>query len=303
MKEIGEGGFGTVFHMIWNRPNNKKVDVAAKRLFKVDKHELNVLSTLSHPNIVRLIGVVSEPIHFMLVLELCEGGSLRSHLSRNSTEPLHRDLLRYWPQQAAKAIEYLQDMGVIHKDVKSDNYLIACNNILKLADFGLAKLSDKTLNQATERGTAAYMAPELFTEGSLSPKFDIFAYGVVLWEIVTRQIPWKGKGYHVIVFGVCHNGERLSIPEDCPEDLAYLMRQCWQTDRRKRPSIKKILSVLEKRHLPCTPTPQIFMGKLFACLLHLLTSKVLLLSKLIFNPTRANQADVDNGEFILQTNH
>ncbi|XP_072033887.1 uncharacterized protein [Amphiura filiformis] len=248
IKEIGDGGFGTVFHMIWKKDGKADLDVAAKRLYKVDEHELDMLSMLDHPNIVKLIGVVPERVHFMLILELCEGGSLRNYLS-NHRDDLPFELQRSWAEQAARAIEYLQHKGVIHKDIKSDNYLIANGNVLKLTDFGLARLGDKTTNHATERGTAAYMAPEVFTEGILSPKLDIFAYGVVLWEIVTKQIPFAGQPRGNILYQVCQYQKRLPIPEDCPGEFASLMRQCWLEDRFKRPTITNILEVLKRRSI------------------------------------------------------
>ncbi len=231
--------------MEWKKNDKAHQDVAAKRLYKVDDHELEVLSKLEHPNIVQLIGVVPEPVDFMLILELCEGGSLRSFLT-NYTDDLPYDLQRSWAQQAARAIEYLQDMDVIHKDIKSDNFVIASGNVLKLTDFGLAKLTDKTMNDVSERGTAAYMAPEVFTEGILSVHHDIFAYGVVVWEIVTKKIPFEGCARNHIVFQVCQHHKRLPIPEDCPGVFASIMRQCWLRDRYKRPCIKKILEILAK---------------------------------------------------------
>ena len=258
VKKLGKGAFGVVSHMRWKKDSKTEVDVAAKQLIDFDgdelealRHELDFLSTLEHPNIVRLLGIVPEMINYTLILELCNGGSLRRYLS-DQREPLPLNLQRHWAVQAAKAIEYLQDMGVIHKDVKSDNYLISSNGTLKLADFGLSKWTERTLNDATHRGTIAYMAPEIFTDNILSMKFDIFAYGVVVWEIVTRQIPFDGQKPPHIMFTVC-KGKRLPIPEDCPEDLAYLMRHCWLENRHQRLNIHDILSVLAgQRQLPGT---------------------------------------------------
>lgn len=209
VKKIGEGGYGTVYHMIWKRDgdhgNNGKDDedvihVAAKKQYKVDHSELEVLSKLKHVNIVGLIGVIPEEIDFMLILELCKSGSLRNHLDRCGQEPLPKELFCRWSKDAARAIQYLQDMKVVHKDVKSDNYLVSGSDhpdgegtVLKLADFGLAKTIEKTVSGATQRGSWAYMAPELLIDCTLSPtKLDIYAYGVVLWEMLTGKIPYDG---------------------------------------------------------------------------------------------------------------
>ena len=190
---------------------------------KWEKNELEVLSRLSHPNIVCLIGVVPEELDFMLILELCEGGSLRSYLDQNEKRPLSEELFKSWSKQAAKAIQYLNHMKIVHKDIKCDNYLITKDKILKLADFGLAKEIEQTLSNATQTGTWPYMAPELLKDSTLSPKLDIYAYAVVLWEMLTGKVPYEGMQYHELIWHVCHHNKRLDIPPDCPEHLAELM--------------------------------------------------------------------------------
>ncbi|XP_072041967.1 ATP-dependent RNA helicase DHX58-like [Amphiura filiformis] len=247
--KLGQGGFGTVYHRKW-----KGQDVAIKR-FNPDQDdqkeyetELGVLCGLSHPNIVKLIGVVarsSEDEAFTLILELCNGGSLKSYL-RKSTEKLPPDQFTAWATQAAQAIEYLHKQGIIHKDVKSDNYLIADENVLKLADFGTSKYADRTMDNATKSGTPAYMPPEIHSDDLLSPKFDFFSYGVVLWEILTRGTPYEGMEPQFITYNVTQKNLRPTIPSDCPEDLEKLMKRCWEEDRYKRPTIDEILSVVRR---------------------------------------------------------
>ena len=114
--------------------------------------------------IVKLIGVVPERVNYMLILELCDGGSLRRGFLSSHKGDLPFEIQRSWAEQAARAIEYLQENNVIHKDIKSDNYLIATGNVLKLTDFGLAKLTDRTLHDATERGTRSFHRGYLITK-------------------------------------------------------------------------------------------------------------------------------------------
>ena len=236
IEQIGAGGFSSVYKATW-----KSKVVAAKRLNEPDRHEIEVLSELDHPNIVNLFGVIDERCECFLILELCEGGSLRSYLNKHKGERL---LQFYdWAKQAGKPIEYLNKMKIVHKDVKASNYLISNGNVLKLADFGLAKRTDVTMT-ATESASHGYMAPELLTEEKLSPTYDIFAYMVVIWELWTTQIPFEGFSYQNIIYKVCMNDERLPIPSDMPEALVKLMKQCWDKDRSKRPSIGFILSVV-----------------------------------------------------------
>ncbi len=247
-EQIGEGAFSTVFRMVWKKDLSDE-KVAVKRLNKIDRQELKILAALKHENIVQLLGVVDEGIDFMLVLELCEGGCLRSYLDNEKLKNINRlplSKLFDWAEQAAIPIQYLKKEGVIHKDIKAANYLITNDGILKLADFGLAKNAKKTQSNATERGTHAWMAPELFTENILSPTFDIYAYGVTLWEMVTLEVPFKDKESQWIVYNVCQNGIRLEIPRDCLKELRDLMKRCWHSDRRKRPNIDEILMVIRR---------------------------------------------------------
>ena len=248
VKKIGEGGFGSVYHMIWKRESKDNIPVAAKRLYKVENLELQILAKLNHPNIVKLLGTVPGELDFMLVFELCEGGSLRSFLNKNDNVPLSAELFQTWSKQAARAIQYLHQMKIVHKDVKCENYLIANDNILKLADFGLAKEMEKTVGMATHRATWTHMAPELLESCELSPKFDIFAFGVVVWEMLTGQIPYEGMGYQAIVWHVCHQNKRLEIPHHCPEHLRELMMLCWQEDHNKRPSSEEVLMLLDNSY-------------------------------------------------------
>ena len=245
VKEIGTGGFSTVYQMRWRQGLFwKSIDVAAKKLNRRDIHELEILSGLDHPHIVKLLGVVDEQMEFMLILELCEGGSLRSYLDKLKGERLSDEQFFDWAKQAARPLEYLKQKQITHKDVKSPNYMITAENTLKLGDFGIAKNLKATIDNATDRASHQWMAPELLSKGILSPKYDIFAFAVVLWEMRTGKFPFKGLEWQVIAWKVCHENERLPIPEDCPEAIKDLMRRSWETDWKKRPEIEEVISVV-----------------------------------------------------------
>ena len=240
-KEIGRGSYATVYQMTWNRQLGP-IQVAAKRLNKPeDDTELKILSKLDHPNIVKLLGVVDEGINFLLILELCEGGSLRKYLDGHQDNHLPTDQFFDWAKQAALPVQYLQENNIVHKDIKSPNILISKENILKLADFGLAKNIAESISNATQTASYPWMAPELLYKAILSPTFDIFTLGVVFWELWTRQFPFKGVEWEQIVWKVCEKDERLPIPPDMPKSLADLIRQCWATDCKQRPGIQHIL--------------------------------------------------------------
>ncbi|XP_072023810.1 uncharacterized protein [Amphiura filiformis] len=265
VKQIGEGGFSSVYQMTWIHPSLGPIEIAAKKLIKRVVRELDIMCGLDHPNIVKLLGVVDEQMDFMLILELCDKGSLRSYLQELKGKRLSDDQFYDWAEQAARPLEYLRQKCIIHKDVKSPNYMITIDNNLKLGDFGIAKNLDQTVNNATETASCRWMAPELLTQNILSPKYDIFAYGVVLWELRTGKYPFEGQESQVVTWEVCQLNKRLPIPEDCPQPIKDLMKRCWEGDWQRRPSIMEVITVIKaaaasvrsaaKEAIAAAPTP------------------------------------------------
>ena len=252
---VGEGGFSTVWKVKWNRKQRhsdhdddsthctrETIEAAAKILNKIDTPELQFLAKLSHPHVVKLLAVVDKVPDFLFILELCERGSLESYLQSHADEEIHPCLAYCWGEQCARAIEYLQQVNVIHRDIKSANFLITLRMNLKLCDFGIAKDTDITVT-TNIKGTWGWTSPEVFQESHLSPFSDIFAFATVLWEILTRQIPYKGVKFQEIRRRVC-SGERLPIPEGCPEQIRDLITACWNGDRYQRPKIGHVLKII-----------------------------------------------------------
>ena len=240
-KQIGIGGCGTVYKATWRQRlfwQQDMQEVAVKRLLKFQPKEVEIMSKLDHQNIVKLLGVVEDKPDFYLILEFCSGGSLRESLDKREGKRLPENQLYDWMKQAALPIQYLHKMGVVHKDVKSPNYLIAEGNILKLTDFGISKELEATMSNATESASCQWMAPELMKELILSPSYDIFSYGVVVWELYTTVTPSKVLKRQVVVMG---DNQRLKIPGDCPKPIADMIRQCWESDYKARPTMDRVL--------------------------------------------------------------
>ncbi|XP_072021831.1 uncharacterized protein [Amphiura filiformis] len=240
-RELGEGGFSTVYQATWRQSILKRQEVAVKRLLKVNPSEVEIMSKLYHPNIVKLLAVVEESPDYFLIMVLCTGGSLRSYLNQRHGKRLPLDKLCDLAKQAALPLKYLREMGILHKDVKSPNYLIADGNVLKLTDFGIAKNLKETMSDATQSASYPWMAPELMKDLKLSPTYDIHSYGVVVWELLTLEVPFQGLEPQVVVMRICGDNERPPIPPDCPRPIADLLRKCWEVDWRKRPSIDEVL--------------------------------------------------------------
>ncbi|KAF7008156.1 hypothetical protein CFC21_022994 [Triticum aestivum] len=195
--KLGEGGFGTVYK--GTLPDEQ--EVAVKRLSQTSREGLNqlhnevqVLAQLQHIKLVRLLGYCSHQNEVMLVYEFVKNGCLHNFLfDERKGRKLNWNLRYNIIVGIAKGILYLHEdssIRIIHRDLKSNNILLDENMNPKIADFGLARLlggghtQTKTANVA---GTYGYMAPEYAIFGNVSPKIDIFSFGVLILKIVTRR--------------------------------------------------------------------------------------------------------------------
>ena len=134
---------------------------------------------------------------------------------------------------------------MVHRDLKCGNLLIDDNKRCKLADFGTAVLKEKMGTELV--GTAAFMSPERLREEQSDERTDVFSFGVVLWEILTRKIAWEGLTNIQIVARVGYANELLPIPEapkGCPSGFISLIKDCWEPYTTKRPSFESLLKSL-----------------------------------------------------------
>ncbi|XP_033105975.1 uncharacterized protein LOC117108132 [Anneissia japonica] len=253
---IGEGAFSQVFHGKFNGS-----EVAIKRLkhslSSSDKNyfaeEVHLLHGLRHPRIVLLIGVCTTGKLPIMVLEYMASGSLHQHLHDRSIPRL--DHVSYYriSKDIALGMTYLHrhKPPVLHLDLKSLNILLNAYGRAKIADFGFSKLKHDAEELSGLRGTPAWMAPELLDPafGELSIKADVYSFGVILWEMLTRETPYKGVGVFQILECI-RNSKRPEIPEYCPDPLKGLINRCWKQKPNQRPSFKEILISLEGLQIP-----------------------------------------------------
>ncbi|XP_054030376.1 mitogen-activated protein kinase kinase kinase 20 isoform X2 [Dryobates pubescens] len=242
-ENCGGGSFGSVYRARWISQDK---EVAVKKLLKIEK-EAEILSVLSHKNIIQFYGAVIEPPNYGIVTEYASAGSLFDYINSNKSEEMDMDHIMTWATDIAKGMHYLHmeaPVKVIHRDLKSRNVVIAADGVLKICDFGASRFHSHTTHMSLV-GTFPWMAPEVIQSLPVSETCDTYSYGVVLWEMLTREVPFKGLEGLQVAWLVVEKNERLTIPSSCPRSFAELMHQCWDADSKKRPSFKQIISILE----------------------------------------------------------
>ncbi|XP_058525339.1 mitogen-activated protein kinase kinase kinase 21 isoform X1 [Ochotona princeps] len=269
---IGAGGFGQVYRATWQ---GQEVAVKAARCDPEQdaaaaaesvRREARLFSMLRHPNIIELRGVCLRQPHLCLVLEFARGGALNRALAAANASPdpctpgprgAHRippHVLVNWAVQIARGMLYLHEeavVSILHRDLKSSNILLLekiehddiCNKTLKITDFGLAREWHRTTKMSAA-GTYAWMAPEVIRSSLFSKGSDVWSYGVLLWELLTGEVPYRGIDGLAVAYGVAVNKLTLPIPSTCPEPFAKLMKECWEQDPHIRPSFALILEQL-----------------------------------------------------------
>ncbi|XP_028249685.1 mitogen-activated protein kinase kinase kinase 20 isoform X2 [Parambassis ranga] len=251
-ENCGGGSFGSVYRARWISQDK---EVAVKKLLKIE-NEAEILSVLSHRNIIQFYGAIVEAPNYGIVTEYASGGSLYDYLSSEESEEMDMGHIMTWAAEIARGMHYLHSeapVKVIHRDLKSRNVVLAADKVLKICDFGASRFLTHTTHMSLV-GTFPWMAPEVIQSLPVSETCDTFSYGVVLWEMLTREIPFKGLEGLQVAWLVVEKNERLTIPSSCPASFAELMRKCWATEPKERPVFKQILSTLESmskdRQLP-----------------------------------------------------
>nr|XP_029480004.1 mitogen-activated protein kinase kinase kinase 20 isoform X4 [Oncorhynchus nerka] len=242
-ENCGGGSFGSVYRARWISQDK---EVAVKKLLKIE-NEAEILSVLSHRNIIQFYGAILEAPNYGIVTEYAGGGSLYDYLSSAESEEMDLGQVMTWAMEIAKGMHYLHSeapVKVIHRDLKSRNVVVTADKVLKICDFGASRFHFHTTHMSLV-GTFPWMAPEVIQSLPVSETCDTYSYGVVLWEMLTREIPFKGLEGLQVAWLVVEKSERLTIPSSCPTSFAELMRKCWVTEPKERPMFKHILTTLE----------------------------------------------------------
>ena len=254
---IGKGLSGSVY-AIYDKERGE--DIACKMIDFAPRHqravieferEITIMAKVAHPTIVGLISFIKpskeRPNVAHIFTEYMSNGSLESVLIKardGEIEKLDNTTKMIILYGVAVGMNHIHSMAVIHRDLKPGNVLIDSNFYPRITDFGLSKITSISETQSTFCGTTQWMAPEILVEDSYySFPVDVYAFSMIIFEVISGQQPFSGKTAFAIMSNVMSD-VRPEIPKDFPPAWRDLMIRCWDQVPNKRPSFSQIVEEL-----------------------------------------------------------
>jgi serine/threonine protein kinase len=229
---------------------------------QVFKQEVSIMRLVRHKNVVQFIGACSNWPKLCIVTELMAGGSVRDLLDRRMGGLDIASAIKVF-RDSARGMDFLHKRGIVHRDMKAANLLIDEHDVVKVCDFGVARLKptssiasciDKCIchnaEMTAETGTYRWMCPEILEHKSYDHKADVYSFAITMWEVLTGGIPYAGLTPLQAAISVVQRGVRPDTPLYVPEALVTLMQRCWHKDPAERPEFSEVLSILENMVIP-----------------------------------------------------
>ncbi|CAL9060672.1 unnamed protein product [Musa banksii] len=219
----------------------ERVNVDMQREFA---QEVFIMRKVRHKNVVQFIGACTKPPSLCIVTEFMSGGSVYDFLHKQKGVFKLPALLRV-AIDVSKGMNYLHQNNIIHRDLKAANLLMDENEVVKVADFGVARVKAESGVMTAETGTYRWMAPEVIEHKPYDHKADVFSFAIVMWELLTAKLPYEYLTPLQAAVGVVQKGLRPTIPKNTHPKLAELLEKCWQQDPAVRPDFSEILETLQ----------------------------------------------------------
>ncbi len=268
LEKLGEGGMGVVY---------KAQDIQLQRLVALkflpphvahapeEKarfiHEAQAASALNNPNITTIYGIEDSPEGLFIAMEYIAGRTIEKLIEKDS--PSIKKILDI-AIQGCEGLATAHKKDIIHRDIKSENIMITNEGLVKIMDFGIAKLKGATKLTSSDStlGTVAYMSPEQTAGEEVDQRSDIFSFGVVLYQLLTGQLPFKGEHQAAIIYSILNEApEPLArYKSNIPEGLQRIVEKALEKDREERyQHIDDMMADLrkERKNLDYTKTTQI----------------------------------------------
>ncbi|XP_057290035.1 tyrosine-protein kinase ABL1-like [Hydractinia symbiolongicarpus] len=244
-QKLGGGQYGEVYKAEYKKYG---VTVAVKTLKESQTDveeflkEADVMKQIKDDNLVKLIGVCTRESPIYIVTEYMPLGNLLEYLRQAEKADLPATTLLYMASQVSSAMKYLEDRNFIHRDLAARNCLVGEHHLIKVADFGLARSMQYDYYKAHSgaKFPIKWTSPEALAYNKFSTKSDVWAFGILLWEIATYGMsPYPGRDLNQ-VYGLIEQGYRMECPEGCPDPVYKLMLDCWQWNAADRPTFQVI---------------------------------------------------------------
>ncbi|KAK4562107.1 hypothetical protein RGQ29_004820 [Quercus rubra] len=207
--------------------------------------EVFIMRKVRHKNVVQFIGACTKPPSLCIITEYMSGGSVYDFLHKQKGVFKLPSLIRV-AIDVSKGMDYLHKNNIIHRDLKAANLLMDENEVVKVADFGVARVKTQSGVMTAETGTYRWMAPEVIEHKPYDHKADVFSFAIVLWELLTGKLPYEYLTPLQAAVGVVQKGLRPIIPKHTHPKLAELLEKCWQQDPALRPDFSEIIEILQQ---------------------------------------------------------
>jgi serine/threonine protein kinase/dienelactone hydrolase len=273
IEKLGEGGMGVVY-----KAEDTKLDrlVALKFLplhlteNETDKarflQEAKAASAINHPNVCVIYDLLEHKGQQFIVMEYVEGKTLRCVAEEQHDTPLPIHDVIHYTIQIAGALQAAHEKGIIHRDIKSENIMVNSKNQIKVMDFGLAKLkgSLKLTKSSSTLGTVAYMSPEQLQGQEVDARSDIFSFGVVIYEMLTGRLPFKGDYEAAVIYAILNEEPdpvQKHRPDLLPAFLPVINCTLEKKPENRYQSMKDLLDDLKQlqaERLPKEAVPPVF---------------------------------------------
>ncbi|CAK9862133.1 unnamed protein product [Sphagnum jensenii] len=225
-QQIGAGSFAVVWKAYHKQQPNFHLAIKEivterlnKKLQESLRSEIAILRRTDHPNIIRLHDIVEAPNRIYLVLEYCAGGDLAAYIQRYGK--VSEGTARHFMQQLGAGLQVLRNNNLIHRDLKPQNLLLSTDDntaVLKIADFGFARLLQPQGMAETLCGSPLYMAPEILQSKKYDAKADLWSVGAILYQLVTGRPPFSGNNHLQLLQNIMKTNE-VQFPEPLMAEL------------------------------------------------------------------------------------